>query len=704
MAEPENRRGEVSGTDVPGASADGTSASAQDPASSVGEGTGEAREQAEQPDWPVRDPEGTTERAGREWPGGEPDREAERTRRISRVEPEQETGRGPREGDGQATERTVRAPGSGVVPAPPETGPEAGPPTSRTTPVPPPGSAEQPTRQFRRPDFTGPPSGGWQPEPASDPAGPTDPRIRLEAGFPPPAGNGPSVPRGDSRQAPAYDERYETDPYGSAPHAAGPHTAGQAVPPAPEPPSASPAPPLYRRRGFLVTVALVAVAVLGAGLVFGGPALFGDAAAPRAEPPPPVQLRPAIKPLGGSGPVPDKQEVASALAPAVSNPALGTLAGVVLDARTGRTLWKQDARRSLVPASTAKLLTTGAALLALDHRQRFSTRVVRGSEPGSVVLVGGGDPTLSSLPKGTESVYPGAPHLGELVAEVKEATGGNVTSVAVDTSRYAGPDLAPGWLPADVPGGYVAPVEPVMLDGGRTDPTEDVSPRSRTPALDAGRALAERLGVPVSDVSTARAPEGAPVLGEVESATVQRMVRTTLQHSDNVLAETLAREVAIATGHEPSFAGAARAVREVLIGHGFTLAGTRMVDGSGLSPEDRVTPRALGSVLSAASAHRNPDGSLPPRTAKLRALLPALPVAGSNGSLADRYEGAASEGQGWVRAKTGTLSNVNSLAGTVVTRDGRLLVFAMLSNGTSSSAARPALDKVAAALRTCGCG
>ena len=65
----------------------------------------------------------------------------------------------------------------------------------------------------------------------------------------------------------------------------------------------------------------------------------------------------------------------------------------------------------------------------------------------------------------------------------------------VDVSAYSGPTMAPGWDPLDIEGGDIAPMEPVMLDGGRTQPVSVESRRSVTPALDAGRALAVALGV-----------------------------------------------------------------------------------------------------------------------------------------------------------------------------------------------------------------
>lgn len=452
------------------------------------------------------------------------------------------------------------------------------------------------------------------------------------------------------------------------------------------------------RRGLLIA-AMATVVVLVAGVVF-GVAQFGGPTI--AEPPPPVQLRPSITPVGSSAPAPTPGGLEAALAQPTSDPALGTLGGVVVDARSGERLWASQPGTPLVPASTGKLVTTSAALLALDPQHRFTTKVVQGETPGSVVLIGGGDPTLSSLPQGADSVYPGAAHIDDLAAQVEQATGGSVSSITVDTSRYAGPTQAPGWMPEDVDAGFVAPMEPVMVDGGRADPTEDTSPRSSEPALDAARELGARLGVDASAVGTGAAPAQGTVLGQVRSATVQDMVETVLQRSDNVLAEALAREVAVASGRPASFDGATSAVRDVLAGNGLDLTGVNLADGSGLSTENRITAGVLGSLIATASAPPGADG-LPQTSRKLRALLPGLPVAGGSGSLAERYRSENAEGRGWVRAKTGTLTGANSLAGTVLTRDGRLLGFALVSNGTPPGLARPALDNVAVTLRECGC-
>ncbi|PXY18004.1 D-alanyl-D-alanine carboxypeptidase/D-alanyl-D-alanine endopeptidase [Prauserella flavalba] len=426
--------------------------------------------------------------------------------------------------------------------------------------------------------------------------------------------------------------------------------------------------------------------------------------APKADPPQPVAVSRDLAGPSTSGPAPTPAGVSQAISGAVSNPALGTLTGTVIDPVTGTTLWERNAGQPITPASTTKVLTAAAALLALDHGTQFSTKVVEGSEPGSVVLVAGGDITLSSLPDGQESVYRGAAHLDDLVAQVKEATGGNVSQVQLDLGAFSGPTSAEGWAPEDAPSTYMAPVEPAMLDGGRSVPGDDGSMRTGRPAEQLAGEFASRLGAQVASTPTTTAPQGARVLGEVKSAPLTELVDTALSISDNLLADVIARHVAIAEGAEPSFTGGAQATLDVLSRNGFDVSGVELSDGSGLSLRNKVPAKLLGELLSVAAA---PDGKGDPRTAKLRPLLGGLPVAGGSGTLAERYtQAAAAEGKGWVRGKTGTIPSdgINSLAGVVLDTDGRVLVFALMTVGSQTEAGRAGLDAITATLRGCGCG
>ncbi|BDB58630.1 peptidase S13 (D-alanyl-D-alanine carboxypeptidase [Rhodococcus sp. RDE2] len=409
--------------------------------------------------------------------------------------------------------------------------------------------------------------------------------------------------------------------------------------------------------------------------------------------PAPVIATPAVAAVSPDAPTPDPTSLAAALDPVVNNPGLGDFAGSITDPTTGTVLWSKDADRALIPASTTKILTAAAAMLVLPSDHRITTRVVEGSKPGEIVLIAGGDPTLSAMPPGQESFYPGGPRIADLAEQIRRS-GATVETVLVDTSLYSGDPLAPGWFPQDVGDGYVAPIEPVMLDGGRLRPLEDESPRSATPALDAGRALATALGADPARVAPGSASPGAAPMASVQSAPLTVRLGQMLRRSDNVLAETVGREVAVATGNEHSFEGTTKAVTGTLQQAGLDVTGVTLRDVSGLSVENRIPARTLDRVISEAAG---------PNRTELRPMLDYLPVAGATGTLADRYGTTTRAGAGWVRAKTGTLTEVNGLTGYVVDSDGRVLSFALLSNGRSPSEARPALDAVASVLRECGC-
>lgn len=455
------------------------------------------------------------------------------------------------------------------------------------------------------------------------------------------------------------------------------------------------------RRGIAVGTVLVLAAALGSAVSLTAPSLvanLGLATSTAAEAPPePV---PALGPLPADAPLPTRSGLAAVLDESVEE-IVGEFGGVVVDPATQEVLWASAADQPLVPGSTAKILTAGAALLTLDPTGGFVTRVVAGTEPGTVVLVGGGDPTLTGLPEGQESVYPGATRLVELAAEVREAMPGPVERVVVDTSRWKGPELAPSWDPDDVTAGFVAPIVPLMVDGGRSDPTLQDGPRVADPAAAAGSALAELLDAEetgTAEIDEGVAPPDAELLGAVTSAPFTQLVEHVLRSSDNVLAEALAREVAIVRGGEPTFTGAAAETLAALAQAGFDPSGAELVDGSGLSREDVVPARLLGMLLGAAAAPAV-------GTEFLRPMVSGLPVAGGDGTLDDRFDldGGSADGRGTVRAKTGTLSDVNSLAGVVTDADGRLLVFAFMANGASPAQARPKLDAMAADLSACGC-
>ncbi|WP_328398689.1 D-alanyl-D-alanine carboxypeptidase/D-alanyl-D-alanine-endopeptidase [Nocardia sp. NBC_00416] len=486
-----------------------------------------------------------------------------------------------------------------------------------------------------------------------------------------------------------------------------------------------------RRRGvrtwlIIVLVVLAGAAAVAAAILRPWTPEFRHGGLTIAAPPASVTVSPDVAPAPQAAPTPSATGLAAALGPVVASPDLGGFAGSVTDAETGAVLWSERADEPRVPSSTAKIMTTAAALLTLPADQRVHTRVVAGAAPNEIALVAAGDPTLTAQPGG-EGYYPGSASLIDLADQLRNADV-RADTIVVDTSAYSGETMARGWDPIDVPGGSIAPIEPVMLDGGRLDPSAEYSPRTTTPALDVGRRLAADLGLDPARVRIGAAPQGTKRLGEVASAPLRDRLRDMMVHSDNVLAESIGREVAQATGRPMSFEGAAAAVAAVLAENGFDMTGVTMFDCSGLSVDDRIPARVLNQILNTAAGpapDTEPTTSAPaplaPRlgagagrqtppadtadtlSSRLVRLLDYLPVAGGTGSLSSRYVTENQSGAGWVRAKTGTLSVASTLAGYVLDRDGRVLTFTLMSSDRPPEVSRPALDAVATTLRNCGC-
>lgn len=455
---------------------------------------------------------------------------------------------------------------------------------------------------------------------------------------------------------------------------------------------------MWRGRGLLWRAGLVLLAV-----VLLVAALVGAALVTTVDEPPGVEAAPAVRgPAPGleaadaGAPAPDPAALDRILGPLADAPAAGDLTARVVDDATGRVLWERRPLDPRVPASTVKLLTAVAALTRLPADARVETVLAEGADPGTLVVVPGGDPTMSG---GAEAgpLFPGAGTLAR-AAEVVRSAGLRPERIVVDPGPYTGPGLGPGWSPADIGGGNIAPVAPWMLDSGRTDPADEYSPRLPEPMLAAARSLARALDLDPDRASVAEAPvQTGRELGRVPSAPLTVRLRSMLVHSDNVLAETICREVALARnpGTPADFAAGTSAVLDTLAERGIDTGGVRLDDCSGMSPGNRVSAAVLTDVLRVAAA--------PDATREMRDLLDTLPVAAATGTLADRYSGPSASGAGWVRAKTGTLSGTSALAGSVTSADGRSMSFALLSTGTNPADARPALDRIASALRDCGC-
>lgn len=380
---------------------------------------------------------------------------------------------------------------------------------------------------------------------------------------------------------------------------------------------------------------------------------------------PPKQLSQATRefPAMGGGAT-DVDKLRARLEAAAADPRLGKLSGVVRDAH-GNIVWERAASDPAKPASTTKILTAAAALLTLDVDDRIKTEIVQ-AEPGVVVIRAAGDVMLTDK------------QLDLIAAEI-----GAVDKVLIDTSLWSADTFLESWDRENIGAGYIAPMEPAMLYGGRIGGTRGDLPRSTTPAADVAAALAQRVG---ATPGVGVAPADAHIVTTIESEPLWQRLEIMMEDSDNVMAEAIGREVAIKRGTGNTVEAAVQATQDALREAGFDLTGLDLKDNSGLSETNYNTPRLLEDILD--RAVRDP---------KLRPLLDTLPIGAANGTLANRYHDLPA--QGWVRAKTGTLTGVSALAGVVTAEDGNTFTFALLSNDSEVLAARAGLDDFVSTLR-----
>ena len=365
--------------------------------------------------------------------------------------------------------------------------------------------------------------------------------------------------------------------------------------------------------------------------------------------------------------------------------------------------------RPAIPASTTKLVTSVAALLALGPDHVFSTSVLLGPSDGAggtragLTLVGGGDPFLeraSTTPDGDAWPYPARADVTTLAgatAVALDEQGVRRVRLSYDDSLFTGPAINPTWEDDYIPG-EVTPTSALWVDEGRNlarsarvvDPSREAADVFAAALRGAGIKV---IGTPVPGPAASR----SRLVAQVDSAPLAQIVQRVVDVSDNEAAETLLRHVGIAEHDDGSTASGRKGVRSLLRAADVRLGGSTFYDGSGLSRANRAEPEVLLDVVRLAADPTRPD---------LRAVVEGLPVAGFTGSLSLRMDEGPPAGLGRVRAKTGTLRAVSSLAGLGTDLDGTVFAFVLMADTIAledTLDARQALDSAAAALGACRC-
>jgi D-alanyl-D-alanine carboxypeptidase/D-alanyl-D-alanine-endopeptidase (penicillin-binding protein 4) len=349
----------------------------------------------------------------------------------------------------------------------------------------------------------------------------------------------------------------------------------------------------------------------------------------------------------------------------------------------GRVAYTRNLDATMVPASVLKLLTGTAALEVLGADTRLATvagsaqPMAEGVVDGDLFVVGGGDPLLTTPGFTTslddpEQVTEAYSDLADalVAAGLKEVRGG----IVGDDSRYEDVRWVPSWPTRYQREGFVGPLSALMVNDGQTGFTEtpDQQTANRKPgdppalAAQTLKTLLVQRGVKVGGGGSAgAAPGGLQEVARMESLPVSDIVGEMITDSDNTTAELITREMGFVAKGQGTTAAGIEVIGDTLRSLGYDTTGLELNDGSGLDPADKVPCPLVLDVLT--------------RSGRDSVIGRSMAVAGETGTLRKRMLG--SEATGRVRAKTGTLNEVNALAGYADTPKGNAITFLMIQNG-----------------------
>lgn len=344
--------------------------------------------------------------------------------------------------------------------------------------------------------------------------------------------------------------------------------------------------------------------------------------------------------------------------------------------------------KKLVPASTMKLVTAATALDRLGPGYRWRTSLSCASTPtagvirGHLYLVGHGDPTLGTRARARAvGIWPRGSYLDDLADALRRRGIRRITgSVVADESFFDARRMGPKWKASyawECPPLSALSVDRNVADDGGWEKQPAAAAARRLRKMLVARRV--RIG---GGLKRGRAPSRSYAVANEWSPPLYKVVYRMDRESDNFVGEMLAKTTGRERGRGGSTPAGARVGASELASAGVAPSRFVLVDGSGLSRSNRLAPSALVSLLSYAYLE---DWGY-----RLEA---SLPLAGEEGTLKDRMRGTAAAGN--VRAKTGTLKGVSTLAGYAESRAGTLFAFAVMVNGGETARARALQDRIA---------
>lgn len=391
----------------------------------------------------------------------------------------------------------------------------------------------------------------------------------------------------------------------------------------------------------------------------------------------------------------------------VKQAALGKFYAYAVDAVTGRVLVDVRGSESTPSASVLKVLTAAGAMTNLPASYRAETKIFStATEPGTIIVRGGGDHTLSRMTGESFTTYWRPARLETLAKKFYKVypLEAPITKIVLDSSFFEGDSYNRFWKTSDRTNGYISHITALQIDGDRANPDltdkKYSGVRSTDPIMTAGRAIKAALGERAASATILKGtlPIDAVEVTKVSSQTINTWLIHALGLSDNTETEFIGRHAAVAAGLPARFESIQPMVKTALKSIGVNSTGLIMKDGSGLAQSNRVTAKMVAQLMAKVATS----------DAYLSKMEGMLPVAGRTGTLAGRFTGYNAVARGFVKAKSGYIPGLYSLAGIIDSKDGGRIAFALFArSGDGKSVgylARPALDTVAAKFYRCGLG
>jgi D-alanyl-D-alanine carboxypeptidase len=318
---------------------------------------------------------------------------------------------------------------------------------------------------------------------------------------------------------------------------------------------------------------------------------------------------------------------------------------ILIDGSSNEIVYESGSDKPRTPASVLKVISTSAMALTLDSSTVFKTALYKTEKKGVFVIWGENDPWITSNAK-----YRDANKRAYMPALIKAAFASD-KSLKKITLVYKGVN------------------------------NSDI--------LYAKRALNRRSSVAYKPLSKSVEIESLVTekIAEVSSPPLQKMIRFALLYSDNVLSQRIAMLATGLNGYPLNKTGLNEMVKAKISSIGVDTTGMKLVDGSGLGGENRVSAKTVSQLLLKIKTEP-----------QLKVIYDSLPISGESGTLIGRYHSTAPQAVGLVRAKTGSTRHTVSLAG-FATSGEKEYVFVVIADGVGRTrrlqdAARSAIDRM----------